>query len=253
MFHDRHLAIANLKITCETMIKTFAKNLLAKCGYKLMPLEWKPPESPSIVLHQYLRPDGGFDYAKYRAVQEQGNIRKLDLVWAVEENIRFLSDFLRTELRKPEFGICHGTRRGKEQEWFRKYLGINVIGTEISSTATQFPHTIQWDFHDVKPEWNKSVDFIYSNSLDHSYDPEKCLNAWMQCLKPKGVCILEHSVNSSPLFADELDPFGAFLEVMPYLVLKWGKGRYFAQAVLSAPERPYEHAEISYLVVRNAD
>ena len=76
-----------------------------------------------------------------------------------------------------EFGICHGTRRGKEQEWFRKYLGCGVIGTEISDTVEQFPHTIEWDFHETKAEWINSADFIYSNSLDHSYDPKKCLTA----------------------------------------------------------------------------
>ena len=36
-----------------------------------------------------------------------------------------------------------------------------MIDTEISETAEQFPNTIQWDFHKVKPEWLSSVDFIY--------------------------------------------------------------------------------------------
>lgn len=38
-----------------------------------------------------------------------------------------------------------------------------------------------------------ATDFVYSNSFDHSYDPEKCLNAWMSCLKKGGICILEHT------------------------------------------------------------
>jgi len=232
-------------------IKKSAKSVLAKCGYKLVRLDGKPEPPPTSVLHEFVRPDGEFDYERYRTVQQEGNMRKLDLVWVLEENIRFLSDFLRAELRSQTMGICHGTRRGKEQEWFRKYLNIEVIGTEISPTASQFPHTIQWDFHEVKPEWIGATDFIYSNSFDHSYDPEKCLNAWMSCLKPQGVCILEHSINSSPMHADELDPFGAFLEVMPYLILKWGKGKYSVDRILAAPAKPYEGADISYLIIRN--
>ena len=125
--------------------------------------------SRSVILYKYLNGDGSFDYERYRRVQIEGNHRKLGNIWVAEENIAYLADYLRP--KNPRFGICHGTRRGKEQEWFRKYLQCEVIGTEISDTALQFPDTIQWDFHEVKPEWIGAVDFIYSNSFDHSYDP----------------------------------------------------------------------------------
>ncbi len=115
-------------------------------------------------------------------------------------------------------------------------MGTTVIGTEISDTATQFPDTIQWDFHEIKAESRDAVDFIYSNSFDHSYDPERCLNAWMSCLRPGGICILEHSdAHSSQKGSSELDPFGAHLVQMPYLVLKWGAGRYSVREILLAP------------------
>ena len=86
----------------------------------------------------------------------------------------------------------------------QKYLNIEVIGTEISKTATQFPHTIQWNFHDVKEKWIDNVDFIYSNSFDHTYDPVKCLDAWMSCIKKIGVCILEWGVGH----AEDSEPSG---------------------------------------------
>lgn len=142
---------------------------------------------------------------------------------------------MKKNLSSLRFGICHGTRRGKEQEWFRKYLGIDVIGTEISSTATTFPNTIQWDFHNVKTEWIDAVDFIYSNSFDHSFDPEKCLNAWMSCVRPGGFCILEHSTAHEASGASELDPFGASVVAMPYLIGTWSKGKYAVREVLAAP------------------
>ena len=99
-----------------------------------------------------------------------------------------------------------------------------MIGTEISDTATQFPKTIQWDFHETKPEWLEATDFIYSNSFDHSYDPEKRLDAWMSCVRTGGLCILEHSDQDGPLGAREFDPFEADIAVMPYLITAWGKG-----------------------------
>jgi hypothetical protein len=197
-------------------------------------------------IYPYFCKDGTFDYDRYKRVQTEGNKRKLGQVWVQEENIAFLSEYLRRVVGTVKFGICHGTRRGKEQEWFRKYLGGEVIGTEISETATQFPHTIQWDFHQTKPEWIDGVDFIYSNSFDHSYDPEKCLNAWMSCVRPRGLCILEHT--SSCERATELDPFGAHIAQMPYLILLWAKGRYCVREIIPAPSRraPVKGGETRY-------
>ncbi|MGD8454843.1 MAG: hypothetical protein PVF83_00570 [Anaerolineales bacterium] len=219
------------------MLRNLVKKALRLLGFELKRIPKGREESPGFVLYHYLNKDGTFDYEGYRQIQEAGNKRKIDNVWAIEENIVFLSDYIKSIIDSPQFGICHGTRRGMEQVWFRKYLGCEVIGTEISDTAETFPHTIQWDFHEVKSEWVDSVDFIYSNSFDHSYDPEKCLNAWMSCLIPGGVCIIEHSSGHAPRGASELDPFGAEIVLMPYLITTWGEGRYGVRELLTAPKK----------------
>jgi hypothetical protein len=203
-------------------------------------------ELPGYVLYHYLNKDGSFDYQKYRKIQADSNKMKIDNVWVIEENIAFLSEYIKNLIQSPQFGICHGTRRGKEQEWFRKYLGCEVIGTEISNTADTFPYTIQWDFHEVKSEWLDSVDFIYSNSFDHSYDPEKCLNAWTSCLRKGGLCFIEHSSLHEPMGASERDPFGADIVLMPYLITTWGKGKYGVRELLtpSAKNKNVSHLHI---------
>lgn len=206
--------------------------LLGPLGYRLVKASDTSIGSRGHVLHSYVKDDGSFDYDRYRAVQEAGNKRKLQHVWVVEENVRKLSDYIREVVGTPRFGLCHGTRRGMEQAWFRKYLDCEVLGTEISETAEDFPYTIQWDFHEVKEEWLDAVDFIYSNSFDHSYDPEKCLNAWMSCVREGGVCILEHGEAHGPEGTSELDPFGADLVQLTYLITRWGKGRYGVRELL---------------------
>ena len=153
------------------------------------------------------------DYEEYKRIQIETNVRKLKRVWIDESSIEFISDKLKARFGgMVESGVCHGTRRGKEQEWFRKYLLADVFGTEISHTATEFPNTIEWDFHKVKEEWLESFDFVYSNSLDHSYDPEKALRAWMSCLKPNGCLVLHwekgHRGGGS---STSSGPFGATL------------------------------------------
>lgn len=217
------------------MIKKMIKSVVNNLGFEIARSRKNVSDQQGFEVYNYYRIDGSLDYDKYREVQQAGNRRKIENIWVLEENIAFLASYLKRVVGQIQFGICHGTRRGKEQEWFRKYLGCNVIGTEISDTATQFPNTIQWDFHETKPEWINSVDFIYSNSFDHSYDPEKCMNAWMSCIRPGGVCILEHT--SGHELATELDPFGAHVSHMPYLVLTWGKGKFCVREILDAPAK----------------
>jgi hypothetical protein len=208
-------------------------------------------DSPELYsIYRYLDEDGSFDYQLYRDIQIAGNKQKIEKVWVIEKNIEFLSSYLKENLEFPKFGICHGTRRGKEQEWFTKHLGCEVIGTEISDTATQFANTIQWDFHEVKSEWLDSADFIYSNSFDHTYDPENCLNAWMSCLKKNGLCILEHSSLDQYACIDPLDAFGANIIVMPYLIALWGKGRFGVRQILDAPRKNQNLGFLKFIVIQ---
>ena len=151
--------------------------------------------------------NGHFDYEAYRSVQIAGNKRKINNSWAYEPAIQFLAQYLRKTRPTLDFGLCHGTRRGLEQAWFRDLLGCEVIGTEISDTASQFPHTVQWDFHDANPLWVGKADFVYSNSFDHSYDPALCFRTWAAQLKPDGLLLLEHTLDHGPKSIDPLDPF----------------------------------------------
>ncbi len=195
------------------------------------------PQSASYRLHRYVDAEGSFDYDAYRAEQIAGNKEKIQQSWVREEDIDFLAGHVRRLVAEPRFGICHGTRRGLEQQWLAERLGCDVIGTEISDNASEYPRTIEWDFHETKPEWLGAADFIYSNAFDHSYDPEKALNAWMSCLRVGGVCFLEHSNRMEPESVTALDPFGARLTLMPWLILGWGEGRYAVREVLESTDR----------------
>jgi hypothetical protein len=223
--------------------RRWLNQMIAPLGYQVTKAGVQQAR-PGFNLYQYVGRDGQFDYEAYRRIQVEGNKRKIQQTWALEENIHFLCGYLQTHLATLNFGLCHGTRRGCEQSWFAERLNCRVLGTEISDTAAEFPDTIQWDFHETKPEWIGAVDFIYSNAFDHSYDPEKCLNAWLSCLRPGVLCLLEHTSGHDPAGASPLDPFGADLVQMPYLITTWGKGTYSVREIIPAPAKPegVEHA-----------
>jgi SAM-dependent methyltransferase len=154
------------------------------------------------------------DYDTYRAVQTAGNKAKLKRQFVKESHIVTLSATIDATIGPVTFGLCHGTRRGLEQAWFSAHLAGNphVLGTEISDTATDFPNTVQWDFHDPNPDWLGRADFVYSNSWDHAFDPARAFAAWMESLRPGGLLLLDHNRNHAPESANALDPFGVTYE-----------------------------------------
>lgn len=95
---------------------------------------------------------------------------------------------------RPKSVLCHVTRNGAEQQFFRERLPkAEIIGTEISDTATQFPMAIQWDFHEVRLEWRSAFVLVFSNSWDHTYDPDKLFPTWLSCVAGNGALVLEWS------------------------------------------------------------
>lgn len=129
------------------------------------------------------------NYNEYVKCQKQANERKKNNVWVVEENIKFLAEYLKPLL--PIFGLCHGVRQGHEVDWFAKYLpDCNVFGTEIGEVRKQ--NIVQWDFNKYNTAWAGKFDFIYSNSFDHAFDPIVTLNVWAGQLIASGLIFLEY-------------------------------------------------------------
>ena len=168
-------------------------------------------------LHEYE------SYEQYREVQTDGNKRKIDQVWADEGTLTVLCDELRREIphKARLTGICHGTRNGFEQRFIADHAGHDVIGTEISDTAERFDRTLEWDFHDVNEEWVSKYDFVYSNALDHAWNPKLAVETWLNQLNATGVLALEYTEAHGPGDASEMDPFGVRPTVVPYVLCEW--------------------------------
>lgn len=162
-------------------------------------------------------------YEEYRQVQIYHNLRKLKRVWADPQTLDLLADELVARLGSgPLRGLCHGTRNGFEQNHLNaQHPGWKVTGTDISPSAADFPNSVVWDFHDERAEWLGAFDFVYSNSLDQSWQPRVALETWLGQVRPGGVVVIEHSDEQSPLAAGEMDPFGVRPQVVPYVLAEW--------------------------------
>lgn len=145
------------------------------------------------------------DYEDYRKTQEKYNKQKIDFVWVTNATVKTVFD---TYHGMPSSVLCHGTRNAAEQEFFQEYVSkeTEVLGTEISETATNFPNTVQWDFMKENPEWVRKWDIVYSNSFDHCTDPTATLKVWLNQLSYRGRLFIEFSYDSFANSARESDP-----------------------------------------------
>ena len=168
------------------------------------------------------------NYDEYVKCQQEANRRKSKNQWAVEQNIFTLANYIDKNLGNPDkkiLGLCHGVRSGKEQEWFNKHLiCAEVIGTEIGNAYAL--HTVKWDFNKVNPDWIGKFDFIYSNSFDHAFNPEKTLVIWSQQLKPGGIILLEYDKRNEhtgeiSMAANKTDPVSITVKELCEKIPAW--------------------------------
>jgi len=148
------------------------------------------------------------NYEEYVKVQTEGNVAKLKNVWANQ----IVFDYIAEMKSDAKDIICHGTRNGAELDMFKKAIPslYYIVGTEISHTAKQFPNTIQHDFHKQIPSYVNKFDIVYSNSIDHSYDPYLSLKTWTEQVNQNGLLCIELATGTENVMR-QLDP----LEVSP--------------------------------------
>ena len=170
-----------------------------------------------VKIHKYK------NYAEYKETQVFYNKKKLNHVWADEKSLSLICEFIKKNIIKKDItGLCHGSRNGFEQEFFNNYIkNSKVIGTDISETAAKFKNSVVWDFHKVNESWINNFDFIYTNSLDQSFDPKLALTTWVEQINNGGYIIVEHTDQHGVRASGKMDPFGVEANFFPYLLIDW--------------------------------
>jgi len=181
-----------------------------------------------------------FEYRDYNHYIE-GQRKKMNFqdLWAKPDVIYQLAEYVKDNVSNLKFGLCHGVRRGEEISHFigafedMGVKGIEIIGTDICDFASSddnglpiHPNVIfPWDFHQVKDEWIDSCDFMYTNSFDHTINPEELLDRWMMCLKKDGILLMEWQDENSGgtgtnMGEGDVDCLGATVDEIKALINK---------------------------------
>ena len=223
-------------------IKDLINKTLIKFGYRISKIN---TTDTLFKIYKYK------NYDEYKNTQIFFNKQKINKVWADENTLKILSNFLKENIKSEKIkGLCHGSRNGFEQKCFINEIpNAEVIGTDISETANDYDNSIVHDFHDEKKEWIENFDFVYSNSLDQSYDPEKALNTWINQVKKDRYVIIEHSDQHGVISSGKMDPFGVEANFFPYLLTEWF-GHKISLKIIKSIKKNKNDAPVYFFIIK---
>jgi hypothetical protein len=226
----------------SSYLKNLTNKILYKIGYRLS----KANNTGELIkIHSYK------NYQEYKQTQIYFNKQKIDKVWADKDTLKIISDFLKQNIESNAIkGLCHGSRNGFEQNFFNKEIsGAKVIGTDISETAKDFKDSFIHDFHEEKKDWINNFDFVYSNSLDQSYDPKKALKTWLNQIKKERFIIIEHSDQHGVVASGKMDPFGVEANFFPYILTEWF-GHLISIEIIKSTKPNKNNAPVFFFIIK---
>jgi hypothetical protein len=132
------------------------------------------------------------NYDEYMYNQVEANHQKAHMIFVDKKSINAIYGDLKKQKNPIKNILCHGTRGGAEQRFFKQYYPeAKIIGTEVGYDHA--PMTVKWDFNKENILWKGKMDLVYSNSIDHAFNPYDTLSVWKDQLAPKGKLYLEIS------------------------------------------------------------
>ena len=223
-------------------IKNSINKIFFKFGYRISKIN---NTGELVKIHKYK------NYEEYKETQIHYNKLKLDKVWADKDTLKLVSNFLKENIQSSNLrGICHGSRNGFEQKCFQEEIvNSEVIGTDISETAKNFENSFVHDFHEEKKEWLDKFDFVYTNSLDQSYDPKKALKTWLKQIKKDRYIIIEHSDQHAVRSSNKMDPFGVEASFFPYLLTEWF-GHQLSIKIIKSIKQNKNNAPVMFFILK---
>jgi SAM-dependent methyltransferase len=131
-------------------------------------------------------------YARYEDYLEhqQVKLQHLDLTRHEDRHERLLRERLAQlgRLQKGDVALCLGARRGAEVRAFRAH-GCIAVGLDLNPGDLN-PDVLRGDFHAV-PFRDRSIDVVFTNSLDHVFDVDRFIREISRVLKPAGLLVVE--------------------------------------------------------------
>lgn len=137
------------------------------------------------------------DYLSAQLVRSKSKWgRKPHFNWLFKQDLHDRWAIVKRSMGNPEMICCMGIRDGTEVREFEGYYPkAKVYGVDINENIKSIKGDkslfFQYDFNKLPEDWESMFDLVYSNSIDHSYNPQETLREWARVLKPGGYLFIE--------------------------------------------------------------
>ena len=134
------------------------------------------------------------EHQKSKLDKEIGWISRWDKKYTEILKERLLDNFIKLDIEKGNV-LCLGARLGGE---VRAFIEINCFAVGIDlNPGKDNKYVLYGDFHDIQFP-SKSVNIVFTNSLDHVFDIDKFFDEIKRVLKPGGYLIMEIAKGGKP-------------------------------------------------------
>lgn len=134
---------------------------------------------------------------KVRAGSKWG--RKPDYDEIFKQTLRLTIGEVREFIGESKSICCMGIRTGTEAFEFKEiFPSAEVYGVDITEliktirTHLNIKIELQ-DFNNLPEDWEDKFDLVFSNSIDHAFEPEVTLREWWRVTKAGGYLLVEFS------------------------------------------------------------
>jgi SAM-dependent methyltransferase len=144
----------------------------------------RPPAKLETVRHYQ-------DYIKHQAAKLKfKNICPVDLQDYDKKYRQLLGDRIKNSnlIREGQSVLCLGARLGTEVKAFLDH-GCFAVGIDLNPGKSNH-YVLRGDFHNLQFA-DRSVDVVFSNSVDHVFDLEKFVKEVARVLKSGGLLVIE--------------------------------------------------------------
>jgi len=182
------------------------------------------------------------DYHDYLTIQKERSIAKwhsvsFDEKMFIKTLLSALPEMIVARTHKvlrPDNICCMGIRNGNEYNSLKKYQASiteisksKIFGVDLTPYVEKVgDNCFAYDFNKLPKDWLNKFDFIYSNSIDHSYNIQETITEWHRLLKNDRYMLLQMSTSEKVCSTDiysfkEDDCLKLFSEKMFEIMYIW--------------------------------
>lgn len=140
--------------------------------------------------------------AEYEAIQLGRTAAKWTLNGITREEVEWIHARVPPAIAHGPI-LCLGVRNGLEVDLFRDVFGCVVQGVELHQDGARSDVWVG-SFDAMPAEWAGRYALLYSNALDHAYDPVETAREWRRVAQPGAILALSLDMDKLPTATDPI-------------------------------------------------